>query len=364
MVRAPSSAVDGAPSGASARDRPSRPDDWRLAEARVEDTERKSLLTRIGDEHRSAASVAPGRRSARLRRPWNRVRPRCASSGAGSEAWEAEGLYAAGAGRRRDESYVICVPPPNVTGELHMGHALNGSIQDVLVRWHRMRGLDTLWQPGYDHAGISTQNVVEKQLVAEGTSRQELGREAFLERTWRWLDETGADDHGPVPPARRVARLRARAVHDGRCVRRRGDDASSSASGTRAGSTAQTGSSTGARYHETAISDLEVEHVRDRRRARLRPLPVRRRRGRDHDRDRAARDDPRRRRRRRAPRRPALPRRDRPRGRRPRRRASRAGDRRRARRARVRHRRAEDHARLTTRSTSRSAATTGSRRSR
>ena len=107
------------------------------------------------------------------------------------ETWEAEGLYAAGAGRRRDGSFVIALPPPNVTGELHMGHALNGAIQDVLVRWHRMRGFDTLWQPGYDHAGISTQNVIEKQLVAEGTSRQELGREAFLERTWRWLDDTG-----------------------------------------------------------------------------------------------------------------------------------------------------------------------------
>jgi valyl-tRNA synthetase len=107
------------------------------------------------------------------------------------ETWEAEGLYAAGAGRRHDTSYAICVPPPNVTGELHMGHALNGSIQDVLIRWHRMRGFDTLWQPGYDHAGISTQNVIEKQLVAEGTSRQAIGRDAFLERTWRWLDETG-----------------------------------------------------------------------------------------------------------------------------------------------------------------------------
>jgi valyl-tRNA synthetase len=106
-------------------------------------------------------------------------------------AWEEEGLYHAGAGARLDDSYVICVPPPNVTGELHMGHALNGSIQDVLIRWHRMRGFDTLWQPGYDHAGISTQNVVEKQLLAEGTSRQEIGREAFLERTWQWLDETG-----------------------------------------------------------------------------------------------------------------------------------------------------------------------------
>src|SRR3954463_8218415 len=106
-------------------------------------------------------------------------------------AWEDEGLYRGGAGARLDDSYCICVPPPNVTGELHMGHALNGSIQDALVRWHRMRGFDTLWQPGYDHAGIATQNVVEKQLLAEGTLRQEIGREAFLERTWRWLDEAG-----------------------------------------------------------------------------------------------------------------------------------------------------------------------------
>jgi valyl-tRNA synthetase len=107
------------------------------------------------------------------------------------ETWEAEGLYAAGAGRRREESYVIAVPPPNVTGELHMGHALNGSIQDVLVRWHRMQGFDTLWQPGYDHAGISTQNVVEKQLAAEGLTRQEVGRDEFVRRTWEWLETTG-----------------------------------------------------------------------------------------------------------------------------------------------------------------------------
>ena len=105
--------------------------------------------------------------------------------------WEEEALYAAGAGRRREEAYVIAVPPPNVTGELHMGHALNGSIQDVLVRWHRMLGYDTLWQPGYDHAGISTQNVVEKQLAAEGSSRHAIGRDAFVERTWAWLEQTG-----------------------------------------------------------------------------------------------------------------------------------------------------------------------------
>jgi valyl-tRNA synthetase len=105
--------------------------------------------------------------------------------------WEEEGHYRAGAGARRDETFVICVPPPNVTGALHMGHALNGAIQDVLIRWHRMRGFDTLWQPGYDHAGISTQNVVEKQLVREGTSRKEIGRAAFVERVWRHLEETG-----------------------------------------------------------------------------------------------------------------------------------------------------------------------------
>src|SRR3954452_8435576 len=107
------------------------------------------------------------------------------------ELWEAEGLYAAGGGGARGEGDVICVPPPNVTGDLHLGHALNGSIQDVLIRWHRMQGYRTLWQPGYDPAGISTQNVVEKQLAAEGLTRHDLGREAFIERTWEWLARTG-----------------------------------------------------------------------------------------------------------------------------------------------------------------------------
>ncbi len=106
-------------------------------------------------------------------------------------AWEGEGLYEAGAGARSELTYVICVPPPNVTGDLHMGHALNGSIQDVLARWHRMRGFDVLWQPGYDHAGIATQNVVEKELAKEGRTRQDVGREAFVELTWEWLEKTG-----------------------------------------------------------------------------------------------------------------------------------------------------------------------------
>jgi valyl-tRNA synthetase len=105
-------------------------------------------------------------------------------------AWEEEGLYNAEAGDPRP-SYTICFPPPNVTGELHLGHALNGSIQDALIRWHRMRGFNALFQPGYDHAGISTQNVIEKQLAGEGKTRHDLGRDAFVERTWAWLEQTG-----------------------------------------------------------------------------------------------------------------------------------------------------------------------------
>jgi valyl-tRNA synthetase len=106
------------------------------------------------------------------------------------QTWEAEGLYAAEPDPAR-ERFVICIPPPNVTGDLHMGHALNASIQDLLIRWHRMRGFNTVWQPGYDHAGIATQNVVEKELAKEGLTRHDLGREKFLERTWAWLERYG-----------------------------------------------------------------------------------------------------------------------------------------------------------------------------
>src|SRR3954464_9538366 len=105
--------------------------------------------------------------------------------------WEEEGHYHADAEDDSRETYVIAVPPPNVTGALHMGHAPNGTIPDALVRWHRMRGFKTLWQPGFDHAGISTQMVVERELRSQGTSRQELGREKFVERVWEWLHEYG-----------------------------------------------------------------------------------------------------------------------------------------------------------------------------
>jgi valyl-tRNA synthetase len=88
--------------------------------------------------------------------------------------------------------YVIVIPPPNVTGILHMGHALNNSIQDILVRWQRMKGCDTLWVPGVDHAGIATQNVVEKKLAKEKKTRQQLGRENFLKEVWKWKDEHGS----------------------------------------------------------------------------------------------------------------------------------------------------------------------------
>ena len=106
------------------------------------------------------------------------------------ETWEAEGLYAAQADDPR-ETYVVAFPPPNVTGELHLGHALQLALADALIRWRRMQGYNCLFQPGYDHAGISTQSVVEKHLEGEGSSRKELGREAFEERVWEWLRQYG-----------------------------------------------------------------------------------------------------------------------------------------------------------------------------
>ena len=106
------------------------------------------------------------------------------------QTWEAEGLYDAETGSGR-ETFVVAHPPPNVTGALHTGHALQISLADTLVRWHRMRGFETAFLTGYDHAGISTQNAVEKHLASQGGSRQELGRERFVEVVWEWLHEYG-----------------------------------------------------------------------------------------------------------------------------------------------------------------------------
>jgi len=92
---------------------------------------------------------------------------------------------------RPGEAFSMVIPPPNITGSLHMGHALNNTLQDVLCRWKRMAGYSTLWVPGTDHAGIATQNVIERQLQSEGTDRHAIGRDAFLERTWRWRESSG-----------------------------------------------------------------------------------------------------------------------------------------------------------------------------
>jgi len=106
--------------------------------------------------------------------------------------WEDEGCFKAGANASINETFCIMIPPPNVTGILHMGHAFNNTLQDILVRWHRMRGYDTLWQPGQDHAGIATQMVVERQLAKDKLpSRKELGRDLFLEKVWEWKEQSG-----------------------------------------------------------------------------------------------------------------------------------------------------------------------------
>ncbi|WP_123603009.1 valine--tRNA ligase [Micromonospora sp. Llam0] len=106
------------------------------------------------------------------------------------ERWVAEGYFRADAGSGKP-SFTIVVPPPNVTGSLHVGHALDHSIQDTLIRRKRMQGFEALWLPGMDHAGIATQNVVERQLAAEGLSRHDLGREQFIDRVWQWKAESG-----------------------------------------------------------------------------------------------------------------------------------------------------------------------------
>jgi valyl-tRNA synthetase len=106
------------------------------------------------------------------------------------QRWIDAGLFHAGP-TDAGQPYSIVIPPPNVTGSLHVGHALNNTLQDILIRWRRMEGRNALWMPGMDHAGIATQNVVERQLQAEGTSRETLGRDAFLQRVWQWKEKSG-----------------------------------------------------------------------------------------------------------------------------------------------------------------------------
>ncbi|MFP5441559.1 MAG: class I tRNA ligase family protein, partial [Gammaproteobacteria bacterium] len=102
--------------------------------------------------------------------------------------WEERGYFSPqGTGK----PFCIMIPPPNVTGSLHMGHGFNNTIMDLLTRYHRMRGDRTLWQPGTDHAGIATQMVVERQLAAQNITRHDLGREKFLDKVWEWKEQSG-----------------------------------------------------------------------------------------------------------------------------------------------------------------------------
>ena len=105
--------------------------------------------------------------------------------------WETSGYFKAGMDPAKSESFCIQLPPPNVTGTLHMGHGFNQTLMDTLTRYHRMKGDNTLWQPGTDHAGIATQIVVERQLDAQGISRHDLGRSAFIEKVWEWKEYSG-----------------------------------------------------------------------------------------------------------------------------------------------------------------------------
>jgi len=108
------------------------------------------------------------------------------------EMWEKSGAFKAGANKSKDETFCIMLPPPNVTGHLHVGHAFNHTLMDMLTRWKRMQGYDTLWQPGLDHAGIATQLMVEKELAANGEPKRiEMGREAFLGKVWEWKADKG-----------------------------------------------------------------------------------------------------------------------------------------------------------------------------
>src|SRR5215203_5090387 len=132
----------------------------------------------------------------RLRRPMSALQDRTRWEPAEAEArifarWLKSGLFHPAPEGAAADNYSIAVPPPNVTGALHMGHALNGSVQDCLIRYHRMLGKRTKWALGTDHAGIAVQTQVEKLLRTEGTTREELGREAFVERVWQWRAQYG-----------------------------------------------------------------------------------------------------------------------------------------------------------------------------
>ena len=142
--------------------------------------------------------------------------------------WEDAGAFKAGANAKAGaETFTIMLPPPNVTGFLHVGHAFNHTLMDILIRWKRMQGFDTLWQPGLDHAGIATQLVVEKQLAESGTKAHRYGREDFLTKSGNGK-ATRRHDHRPAQAPRRVVRLVAQRLHHvGAPVHRRAKTATS-----------------------------------------------------------------------------------------------------------------------------------------
>ena len=107
------------------------------------------------------------------------------------ETWESSGHFQSDPNSAA-EPYTIMMPPPNVTGTLHMGHGLTFTLQDVLIRYNRMRGKDTLWQPGTDHAGIAVQAIIDRKLDEEGLTKHDISRDEFLERAWAWKEESGS----------------------------------------------------------------------------------------------------------------------------------------------------------------------------
>ena len=135
------------------------------------------------------------------------------------QMWTDAEVFAASNTSERDP-YVIVIPLPNVTAALHMGHGLNHTIQDLLIRFERMRGREALWLPGTDHAGIATQNVVERQVVAEGKTRHDLGREAFVELVWEHVKQTG----GAILKGSRVGSLRVPTRRERRAGDEENDD--------------------------------------------------------------------------------------------------------------------------------------------
>ena len=160
--------------------------------------------------------------------------------------WEASGAFAADPDSAKPP-YTIMMPPPNVTGSLHMGHALTFTLQDILIRFERMRGRDALWQPGTDHAGIATEIVVTNQLAERQINKRALGRDKFVERVWEWKAESGGTIVNQLRRLGCFAGLGARAVHDGSRSCRRGAQSVRRGSIAKGWSTATSGSSTGTR---------------------------------------------------------------------------------------------------------------------